>query len=93
MGAHILRFFHRLTPTVRFDLARTRSRIESMSDIKLFRYGCKRTESAWRNGGKRPLTDGEICELQVAREEWGKRKASSSLRSNLACAQLSRPEY
>jgi len=80
MGAHILRIFDRLTPAVRFDIARTRSRIESMSDVKLFKYGRKRTESAWRNGEKRPLTMCEICELQVAREEWQKRKNASTAR-------------
>lgn len=78
MGAHILRFFDRLTPDVRFDLARARSRIESMSDVNLFKYGRKRAESAWRNGEKRALTTVEICELQVAREEWQKRKSASA---------------
>jgi len=78
MGTHILRFFDRLTPAVKFDIARTRSRIESMSNVKLFKYGRKRTESAWRKGEKRPLTLCEICELQVAREEWQKRQNSSS---------------
>jgi hypothetical protein len=78
MRAHILRYLGRLVPAIRFDIARTRSRVESMSDIKLFKYGWKRTKSTWRNGQKRPLTMIEICELQVAREEWQKRKNSSS---------------
>lgn len=78
MAGRILQFFDRLTPTLRLDLARTRCHIESMSDFNLFKYGRKRAESAWRNGEKRPLTNAEICELQMARLEWQKRKKSAS---------------
>ena len=78
MRAHIVRLFGRLIPAARFDITRTRSRIESMSDVKLLKYGCKRTASAWRDGEKRPLTMIEICEFQVAREEWQRRKNSLS---------------
>jgi hypothetical protein len=78
MRAHILWYFRRMVPAIKFDIARTRSHVESMSDVKLFKYGCKRTESTWRNGQKRPLSMTEICELQVAREEWQKRKNASS---------------
>jgi hypothetical protein len=81
MRAHILTFFERVTPALRLDLVRTRSRIESMSDVKLFKYGRKRTESAWRNAQTRPLTPGEIGELQVARAEVQRRKDSSFART------------
>jgi hypothetical protein len=67
-----------MVPAARFDIALTRSRVESMSDVKLLKFGCKRTESTWRNGQKRPLSMTEICELQIAREEWQKRKNASS---------------
>lgn len=78
MGTRMVWLLDRLTPAIRFDVVRTRSRIESMSDDKLFNYGRKRTESAWRHGEKRPLTAREIGELQVAREEWQKRKNAAS---------------
>jgi hypothetical protein len=77
VGTHlqILQLLRRISLTREFDMARARSRLESMSGLELFKHGRRCAEACWRAGQKRPLTAQEIAELRLVREEWQRRKA------------------